>query len=244
MPNRILKESICVSETINRLDWFTEVFFYRLITQCDDFGRFDARPAIIKARLFPLRDIRHEQIASALQKLALEELAILYHVDGKPFVQLSSWAEHQRVRNSVKKYPEPSESDPPQVAASCGELPQLAADCGLNPESRIQNPNPESQSRRARARPSKVSFAEYVALTQQEYDTLTEEFGEPATLKAIEILNNYKGANGRQYKSDYMAMRNWTFDRVKKDHPALFRARTAPADPSVNPFDDMLGGWQ
>ena len=31
MPNRILKDSICVSKDILRMSWFEEVFFYRLI---------------------------------------------------------------------------------------------------------------------------------------------------------------------------------------------------------------------
>lgn len=42
MPNRIIKESICVSESIDSLSWFDEVFFYRLIVNCDDYGRLDA----------------------------------------------------------------------------------------------------------------------------------------------------------------------------------------------------------
>lgn len=44
MGNRILKESICTSENIDALSYFQEVFFYRMIVKCDDFGRVDARP--------------------------------------------------------------------------------------------------------------------------------------------------------------------------------------------------------
>ena len=32
MPNRIIKESICTSDSIAELGWFEEVLFYRLIT--------------------------------------------------------------------------------------------------------------------------------------------------------------------------------------------------------------------
>ena len=35
MPNRILKDSICTSETIEGLTDAEEVFFYRLLVQCD-----------------------------------------------------------------------------------------------------------------------------------------------------------------------------------------------------------------
>ena len=47
MPNRIIKETICTSDTIERLTPFEETFFYRLIVNCDDYGRMDARPAIL-----------------------------------------------------------------------------------------------------------------------------------------------------------------------------------------------------
>ena len=36
MPNRILKESVCTSDSVNKLSWFEEVLFYRLIVNCDD----------------------------------------------------------------------------------------------------------------------------------------------------------------------------------------------------------------
>jgi hypothetical protein len=30
-------------------------------------------------------------------------------------------------------------------------------------------------------------------------------------------LNNYKGANGKKYKSDYLAVLNWVVDKAKKE---------------------------
>jgi hypothetical protein len=142
VPNRILKESICVSDTINSLSLFEEVCFYRLIVICDDYGRMDARASILKSRMFPLRDVRKEQIDAAIRSLSLAGLVILYEVDGKPFVQLTGWAEHQRLRNAKPRFPQPV-NDFQQPAASCGEPPQAAASCGQNPN---PNPNPESQS--------------------------------------------------------------------------------------------------
>ena len=37
MPNRIIRESICTSDSVDKLSWFEEVLFYRLIVNCDDF---------------------------------------------------------------------------------------------------------------------------------------------------------------------------------------------------------------
>lgn len=107
MPNRIIKESICVSESIDSLSWFDEVFFYRLIVNCDDYGRLDARPAILKARLFPLKDITAGIITDALRDLEAAGMVLLYQSRDKPFLQLVSWEAHQSIRAKRSKYPAP-----------------------------------------------------------------------------------------------------------------------------------------
>lgn len=145
MPNRIIKESICVSEQIDALSPLDEVAFYRLLVNCDDYGCFDARERVVKSRLFPLRDISTQEVRQILDNLAALGLIQLYEVDGKPYLMVCKWSEHQRVRVSVHKYPMP-----PQVAASCGELPQDAASGGkmrLESESESQSESEsESQS--------------------------------------------------------------------------------------------------
>lgn len=106
MPNRILKESICTSDTIQKLTWFEEVLFYRLIVNCDDFGRFDGRPAVIKGRLFPLKSgVTDKNIDDALCKLATVGLVLRYKCDGKPYLQLPTWEQHQVVRAQKSRYP-------------------------------------------------------------------------------------------------------------------------------------------
>lgn len=109
MPNRILKESICTSDSIDQLSAFQETMFYRLIVNCDDYGRIDARAKILAARLFPLKDIRAAQIEDALRALTSAELVILYEVDGKPFLQMKTWDKHQQIRAKKSKYPAPDE---------------------------------------------------------------------------------------------------------------------------------------
>ena len=85
MPNRILKESICASDSIDQLSWFEECLYYRLLVNCDDFGRFDGRVAIIKNRLFPLKEnLKQKMVETAVNKLAEVGLIALYESDGKP----------------------------------------------------------------------------------------------------------------------------------------------------------------
>jgi len=58
----------------------------------------------------------------------------------------------------------------------------------------------------------KKKYAEHVSLSEKEYDKLINEYGESKTKKFIQKLNNYKGAKGKKYKSDYRAILNWVVD--------------------------------
>jgi hypothetical protein len=54
MPNRVLREGILTSERVNALDWPAEVFYRRLMSVVDDFGRYWAKPELLRAGLYPL----------------------------------------------------------------------------------------------------------------------------------------------------------------------------------------------
>ena len=126
MPNRIIKESICTSDKIASLTDFEFRVWIGLITQADDAGRGDARPAIIKGRIFPLRDrVTSKEIDAAVHGLAAKGCVSLYTVGGKPYFWFPTWSEHQRIRDVKPKYPGPEDADDilPQPAAGCGGLP-------------------------------------------------------------------------------------------------------------------------
>lgn len=111
MPNRILKESITTSCEIDQLTAEEERLFYRLIVACDDFGRMDARPQIIRAKCFPLKidSVKDKDIEKWLAALVERSLIILYTVNGKPLMQMTTWLKHQQKRAKHSKYPAPDE---------------------------------------------------------------------------------------------------------------------------------------
>ena len=124
MPNRFIKETICTSDSIDMLSPFEEVFFYRLLVNCDDFGRFDARPKVLSARLFPLRETAIPDIESALQALVRAGLIILYEAEGKPYLQVCTWSKHQQTRAAKSKYPAPDD-DGYQVISKDSKSPRI-----------------------------------------------------------------------------------------------------------------------
>lgn len=125
MPNRILKESICSSEEIDSLSWFEEVLFYRLIVKCDDYGRYDGRLKFVKNSCFPLKDITEKDVEKALYKLSAVGLVRAYEAQGRPYLQLATWEQHQNIRAKKSKYPPFDET--------CIQMYSSESDCSRNP---------------------------------------------------------------------------------------------------------------
>lgn len=187
MPNRIIKESTFSSEKIAELSDFEFRLWVGLITQADDAGRGDARPAIIKGRVFPLRDrVTVKDIDTALHGLAAKGCVSLYTVGGKPYFWFPTWAAHQRVRECKPKYPGPEEADnPPQAAASCGEAPQSAALIQSNPN---PNPNPNPDNAQGAPELEKCGFSPALRAAVEDwlaYKRERREAYKPTGLKAL-----------------------------------------------------------
>jgi len=107
MPNRIIKEGLLTSESYAGMTLYERDLFWRLIVAADDFGRYDARPAIIRGRLMPLEETGQEEIARALESLAAKGLIGLYEHEGRPYLWLTGWERHQNIRAKRSKYPAP-----------------------------------------------------------------------------------------------------------------------------------------
>ena len=155
MPNRIIKESICTSDNLDKLSAFQETMFYRLIVNCDDYGRMDARAKILASKLFPLKDIRTAQIEEGLRALTSAELVILYEVDGKPFLQMKTWDSHQQVRARRSRYPSPEEGKITNDI-TCNQMKSSDSKCPRNPIQSESNPNPNPNPSRGSAREEKT----------------------------------------------------------------------------------------
>ena len=195
MPNRIIKESLCSSEKIASLSDFEFRLWVGLITQADDAGRGDARPAIIKGRVFPFRErLSIKDIDAALQVLAAKGCVALYTVDGKPYFLFPGWVKHQRVRDCKPKFPEPPEkSHLHDSAASCGELPQTAALIQSESESE-SNPKDDSAEPQAASTPPAI----FLPLNDgTEYPVSEEQCQEWAGLyPAVDVIQQLRQMKG------------------------------------------------
>jgi hypothetical protein len=109
VPNRILREDILTSEAVNALSPEAELFYRRLMSVVDDFGRIEAHPQILLTKCYPfqLDRISALQVRSWLAESALEDrLITLYEVDGKNYLQINKFGQRER----YSKCPSPPEA--------------------------------------------------------------------------------------------------------------------------------------
>ena len=113
MPNRILRETILTSRAVNRLTAEEEVFYRRLMSIVDDWGRYEADLEILLPRIYPLQLDRHTtvtcgQLLSRVSHVTATDgqpLVLLYEVDGHKYLEISHF--RQRTRAKESKCPSP-----------------------------------------------------------------------------------------------------------------------------------------
>lgn len=212
MPNRIIRETICTSENVNQISWFEEVLFYRLIVNCDDFGRYDGRAAIIKNRLFPLKEnLTLKTVENALHGLARAGLVALYMVQGKRFLYLPTWGKYQYQRAKESKFP-PPEEDSLQESESAYEHLQANDSKCLHLQANV--PVIENRESRYEIRDSRSEIRE----SKSGY---TPPNNPPASGGPRDVFAEFAGEN-----ADLLAaLRDYSAMRIKLKKPMTDRAK-------------------
>lgn len=108
MPNRILREGILASERVNVLSAPAEVFYRRLMSVVDDFGRFYAKPELLRAACYPLKldKVGNPDIGKWILETREAALVRTYTVDRKEYLELLDF--RQQVRARASKFPQPT----------------------------------------------------------------------------------------------------------------------------------------
>jgi hypothetical protein len=165
MANRLLRDSILTSESIDVLSAEAERLFYRLLLIADDWGRFDADVRVLISRCFPLKvgDITRTDTDNWLKEIEDAGMVVLYSVDGRRYAAFSNWSKHNRLRNLKSKFPAPpGASDEPQAeetaenrkqpqatASNCRQMSAYTdtdTDTDTESNTETQPPNPQGVS--------------------------------------------------------------------------------------------------
>lgn len=130
MPVRLLRPEIITSDKVNALSWGAECCYRRLMSTVDDYGRYDGRPSVLRASLYPIALDRATEadIAGWLDECERAGLIGRYTADGKPYLVLFRLG---APRAKASKWPAPPagmDADREQVNASANGCAQTPAD--------------------------------------------------------------------------------------------------------------------
>lgn len=112
----MIREGFLDSEKVAALSWRTECFFHRLLLVADDYGLFDARPTVLRTRLFPLHldKVSNQDIQDCLHETEEAGLVRAYCVGGKDYVQIINFGQR---RQSKPKFPLPDGESPCNIVS-------------------------------------------------------------------------------------------------------------------------------
>lgn len=119
-----------------------------------------------------------------------------------------------RKTNSKKNTDAPEKPKSHPVDADTANKAETPPDGEESPDGQMVASGEPKKAKGKKTTPDKIAYAEFVKMTEEEHAKLVAEYGEEKTRRMIEILDNYKGANGKTYKSDYRAILNWVVQRV------------------------------
>lgn len=110
MPTRILRDGILDSERVDQLSMGGELFYRRLMSVADDYGRFEADPVILRARCYPRRtnQVEPADIEGWIFEAVQAGLMVVYFAGRKRYLEILDFGQRLRIKKS--KFPAPPES--------------------------------------------------------------------------------------------------------------------------------------
>lgn len=144
---RTIKPEFFTSLTVANLSHQARLTFVGLWTHVDDRGRCVDDARLVKAALWPLDDRTSKDVDVDLWEIADAGLIQRYTVDGKKFIAVTTWEEHQRIsRPSGSKHPAPEEGEATPKAPRILTEPSLNPHGGLSEGSHTAHSDPDEGS--------------------------------------------------------------------------------------------------
>lgn len=223
---RMIAPDFWTDEKLGQCSRDERLFFMGLISNADDEGRGRGNIKLLKAAIFPYDDdLKAKDVEEMAISLMGKGMVIFYVAEGQDFYCLPNFSKHQVINK-------PSESKIPPMPVEHEDI-VLPDYCGSTTVALLPN-RKELKGREVKLNEKKIRRAEFVALTDEEYDALVERFGEKGARDRIENLSLYKGSKGIKYESDYMTILAW--ERRDSD-----RASPSGADSKIRAIDQYFG---
>ncbi len=114
MPNRVVREGLLDSKSVSTMSDAAQILYGRLMLVVDDFGRYEADPALLRVKCFPrlLDRWSVERVRDALQEVSQTPtddgfpVVLVYFHGNKQYLEIANF--NQRLRAKRARYPEPT----------------------------------------------------------------------------------------------------------------------------------------
>jgi hypothetical protein len=211
MPNRIIREAILTSERVASLGWPEEVFYRRLHSIVDDYGRHEAGHQLLRAKCYPLQtdSVRVADIARWMAACQKSGVILVYGVNGKQYLEVCDFGQQQR---SASKCPAPPAPEGALLAID-SKCQQVAANEHLDVSVSVsvsETPSPANADVLAGVAPQvaadfrKLRQAKKAAITQTAIDGIKREAAKAGlSLEAALTMCCERGWTG--FKADWVA---------------------------------------
>jgi hypothetical protein len=152
MPNRVIRQGILTSSRVNALSLGAELFYRRLMSVVDDYGRHEADLSLLRAAVFPrrLHEVTEVQIKQWLQECTTGDrpLITLYYVATENYLVINNF--NQRLRSMKSRCPSPDSPLPAHGQPNGGHVPVSgqAADSQTSPPRAETESESESETNR------------------------------------------------------------------------------------------------
>lgn len=133
----------------------------------------------------------------------------LFESDGAKF-----WSKSllQRMKTKEEKSEKARKSAEARWNKHSKEANEMQPQCDSN-----ANASKNDAIKESKVKEIKIKYADYVSMTEDEYNKLIQEYGQTVIKNKITDLNLWKGSKGKKTKSDYMTILAW----IRKDNSQL-----------------------
>ena len=273
LPNRILREGIIDSERVNALSPEAELFYRRLMSKVDDFGRFHGHPQLILAACYPLqldritaadvsawlaecsRDAR-TMTAECSQDADIAPLITVYEVGNKKFLQINNFGQRTRTESKFPAFGAhdartmSAESEQPAARARTPSTthttppPTVLVIGGKSPEKGGPAPEMSTRFEEFWARWPRQTAKDSAAHAWAAYVTVENETRVFACLERF--LQSADVANGAvPYAGPTPSKPGWLADCARQDFVCNWPPRTGPtAERKLSPTEKAKITWE
>lgn len=230
MPNRILRDGILTSAKLAKLNWAEEVFYRRLMSLVDDFGRYHASPDLLRAHAYPrqLNKVSDTDVVKWIGACQEAGLVSVYPAqDGERYLEIVNFG--QQIRATKSKFPAP-----PAIDSKCLQVPSNEhLDVSVDEDVDEDDKTPRKRSDEP---PDGVSDSVW-----QDFKKLRSAKKSPLTDTALQAIKREADKAGYTLEKalETCCARGWTGFKaewtVEKPSPADVARQTVPSTPGRDP---------